>query len=147
MHLNFFLCCSFYQRLITTGFLTFFILCCTEVPRLVETRLWLVKPKHALAIWLLSSKVKFEPCQLLKWTKQKRYHKNVFIKKRSLDAGADLGWLDRFPKRAPRGHAPPENLANFNSLKSPHWNVLIMEVCMVGINLETVSITSKQWML
>ena len=39
----------------------FFILCCTEVPRLVETRLWLVKPEHVLAIWLLSSKVKFEP--------------------------------------------------------------------------------------
>ena len=63
MHLNFFLCCSFYQRLITTGFVTvFFILCCTEVPRLVETRLWLVKLEHVLAIWLLSSKVKFEPC-------------------------------------------------------------------------------------
>ena len=28
----------------------FFILCCTEVPRLVETRLWLVKPEHVLAI-------------------------------------------------------------------------------------------------
>ena len=44
----------------------FLILCCTEVPRLVETRLWLVKPEHVLAIWLLSSKVKFEPCCLLR---------------------------------------------------------------------------------
>ena len=33
----------------------FFILCWTEVPRLVETHLWLVKPEHVLAIWLLSS--------------------------------------------------------------------------------------------
>ena len=38
----------------------FLILCCTEVPRLVETCLWLVKPEHVLAIWLLSSNVKFE---------------------------------------------------------------------------------------
>ena len=43
----------------------FFILYCTEVPRLVETHLWLVKPEHVLAIWLLSSKVKFEPCGIL----------------------------------------------------------------------------------
>ena len=28
----------------------FFILCCTEVPRLVETCLWQVKPEHVLAI-------------------------------------------------------------------------------------------------
>ena len=38
----------------------FLILCCTEVPRLVETCFWLVKPEHVLAIWLLSSNVKFE---------------------------------------------------------------------------------------
>ena len=28
----------------------FFILYCTEGPRLVETRLWLIKPEHVLAI-------------------------------------------------------------------------------------------------
>ena len=58
MHLNFFLCCSFYQRLITTGFVTvFFILCCTEVPRLVETRLWLYSKARACTSHLT---IKFE---------------------------------------------------------------------------------------
>ena len=28
----------------------YFILCCTEVPRLVATHFWLVKPQHVLAI-------------------------------------------------------------------------------------------------
>ena len=47
---------------------------------------------------------------------------------------------DRFPKLTPRGHTSPEKLLDFNSLKSPHRNVLIMEVCMVGIkNLETLA--------
>ena len=32
----------------------------------------------------------------MKRTKQKRYHKNVFNKERSLDAGAELGWLTDF---------------------------------------------------
>ena len=71
---KFFLCCNFYWRLITTGFLTFFfILCCTEVPRLVETCLWLVKPEHVLAIWLFSSKVKFEPWhEVAQWLSERQ---------------------------------------------------------------------------
>ena len=62
----------------------------------------------------------------------------VFNIKRSLDAGAELGRTGRFPKQAPRGHASQEKFLDFNSPKSPHWNVLIMEVCMMGINLETL---------
>ena len=49
---KFFLCCSFYTVTFDNNriFDIFFNLCCTEVPRLVETRLWLVKPEHVLAI-------------------------------------------------------------------------------------------------
>ena len=46
---------------------------------------------------------------------------------------------DRFPKRMPRGHVPPHNFLDFNFLKSPHRNVLIIGVYMVGIDLETLS--------
>ena len=37
------------------------VLCYIHVPRLVETHLWLVNLDQAVAIWLLSSKVKCEP--------------------------------------------------------------------------------------
>ena len=38
------------------------LFCAAHVPRLVETHLWLVNLDQVLAIWLLSAKVKFEPC-------------------------------------------------------------------------------------
>ena len=37
------------------------LFCTAHVPRLVETHLWLGNLDQVLAIWLLSSKVKFEP--------------------------------------------------------------------------------------
>ena len=52
--------------------------------------------------------------------KTKTASQSVFNKKRSLDAGAELGRTDQFPKRAPRGHDSPETFLAFNSLKSPH---------------------------
>ena len=74
----------------------------------------------------------------MKRTKQKRYHKNVFNKERSLDAGAELEWLTDFLNERQGGMLFRKKILDFNSLKSPHWNLLIMEVCSVGINLETL---------
>ena len=42
------------------------------------------------------------------------------------------------PKRVPRGHADPVNFLDFNFLKSPHRNLLIIGVYMVGTDLETL---------
>ena len=41
------------------------LFCAAHVPRLVETHLWLVNLYQVLAIWLLSSKVKFEPWYIM----------------------------------------------------------------------------------
>ena len=68
------LCCIIHYSLIATGVLHFLVFVswikmtwaahqCTRAC-LVETNLWLVDPDHLLAIWLLTSKVKLEPCSI-----------------------------------------------------------------------------------
>ena len=61
----------------------------------------------------------FKPITKVDKTK-KKYHKNVFNKKGQI-IGRRGGPRLTGPKRAPSGHAPPEDFFGFQiSLKSPH---------------------------